>query len=102
MKERRPLAVGDRVSVYFGAKVFKGPITRIHPYGGLDVCPETGPTNIHAHPKQVRRLVRKSKERVWTEAEIRLALSNAWHLDNWSTLPTFDRLLCKALGIDHE
>lgn len=110
MKERKPLAVGDRVRVYGWVQMHHTPyqpraggdatvkwVSNGHTHVIFDRMPNGAGgdgTCYSVHPKQCRRLVRKPKERVWTAQAIKAAFAIAYGTPNsW-------REMAKALGIE--
>lgn len=112
MKERKPLAVGDRVRVFGWAQMHHTPyqpraggdatvrwVSNGHAHVVFDRMPngsDRDETSYSVHPKQVRRLVRKPKQRVWTAQGIKAAFAMAYGTPNsWSEM-------AKALGISND
>lgn len=103
MKERKPLAVGDRVRLRgysYAGKVVEGcvgTVTELRNPDELDVEVQvTDLGKVLVYPSQCRRLVRKPKERVWTAQAIKAAFAIAYGTPNsW-------REMAKALGITNE
>lgn len=125
MKERKPLAVGDRVRVFGWVQMHHTPyqpraggdatvrwVSNGHTHVVFDRMPngsDRDETSYSVHPNQCRRLVRKPKPRKWTAEDIEIAWGRTfeqWASKNggssdWS-MSSQARAFRKALGITND